>query len=339
MKIGIHYEHEKVGYFNESWIKYCEQNNLKYKLVNVYRTDIIDQLADCNALMWHHDHGNYKDLLFAKQLIFSLEQCGKKVFPDSHTCWHFDDKLGQKYLFEAIGAPLVPTYVFYSKQEAIKWVDITTFPKVFKLRRGAGSANVKLVKTANQAHSLINQAFGKGFSQFDRLGYFKDRLNKYLNGKVNLLEALKGFGRLFIGTQFSKLFAPEKGYIYFQDFIPDNLFDIRVIVIADKAFAIKRMVRKDDFRASGSGSLLYEKEHFPIETISLAFQLTDKLQSQCAAFDFVYDSAGNPMVVEVSFGFGKGYGPCVGHWDKSLQFHEGAFNPEYWMIEALVKNL
>lgn len=334
MKIGIHHT---PGSFSDRWIAYCKKKDIGYKLVNCYATDIISQLADCDTFMWHHDHGNYKDVLFAKQLIYSLEQGGKKTFPDYKTCWHFDDKVGQKYLFESIGAPLVPSYVFYTKPEAIQWIEKATFPKVFKLRGGAGSANVRIVRSVHQAHGLVNKAFGKGFSQFDRVGHFKDRFNKYLNGRDSLLGVFKGFGRLFIPTKFAKLHYREKGYIYFQDFIPNNLYDIRVIVIDEKAFAIKRMVRKDDFRASGSGNILYEKEHFSIDTIILAFQLTDKLQSQCAAFDFVYDKAGNPMVIELSYGFSSaGYDPCVGYWDKSLQFHEGEFIPQNWMVEALI---
>lgn len=334
MKIAIHYQ---KGSFSDRWITYCEKQNIDYKLVNCYATDIVWQLADCDALMWHHNHVNYKDVLFAKQLIYSLEQGGKKTFPDYKTCWHFDDKVGQKYLFESIGAPLVTSYVFYSKQEALQWINKTTFPKVFKLRGGAGSENVKIVRTASRARSLVSKAFGNGFSQFDRIGYFKDRINKYHSGIVSLIGVIKGFGRLLISTEFAKLHNREKGYIYFQDFIPNNLFDIRVIVIAEKAFAIKRMVRKGDFRASGSGNIFYEKEHFSNDTIKLAFQLTEKLQSQCAAFDFVYDAVGNPMVIELSYGFATAvYDRCVGYWDKSLQFHEGAFTPQNWMVETLI---
>ena len=65
--------------------------------------------------MWHFSHRDYKDVQFAKSLLISLENSGKKVFPNISTCWHFDDKISQKYLLEAIGAPIVPTYVFSTK--------------------------------------------------------------------------------------------------------------------------------------------------------------------------------------------------------------------------------
>ncbi len=145
--------------YSGRWISYCIEKNLQYKIVNCYNNDIISQLNDCSALMWHFHHASAKNCLFAKQLLYSVSNLGKQVFPDFDTVWHFDDKVGQKYLLEAIGAPIVPSYVFYSKAEAVEWSNSTTFPKVFKLRGGAGSVNVKLVKDQSQALKLINKAF------------------------------------------------------------------------------------------------------------------------------------------------------------------------------------
>ena len=118
MKIAIHH---RPGSFSDRWIEYCKREGIEYKIVDCFQSDIIEQLKVCDALMWHHHHGDYKDVLFAKGLLFSLEQAGIKVFPDFNTGWHFDDKVGQKYLLEAINAPLVPSYVFYDKQSARDW--------------------------------------------------------------------------------------------------------------------------------------------------------------------------------------------------------------------------
>lgn len=336
IKIAIH---NKADSFSDRWIDYCELKGIKYKLVNCYSTDVISQTADCCALMWHFNQENYKDVLFAKQLLFALELSGKKVFPNFKTCWHFDDKVAQKYLFEAIEAPMVPGYVFYSENEAINWINNTSFPKVFKLRGGSTSQNVKLVNSHTHARRLVYKAFNRGFSQFDKIGYIKERIYRYHELNDNFIGVLKGILRLIIPTEFAKMHAREKGYVFFQDFIPNNNFDIRVIVIENKAFAVKRMVRRNDFRASGSGKIVYEEENFPIDTIKLSLTLADKLQSQCIAFDFVYDSSENPLIVEVSYGFSvKPYDACEGYWDKDLNFHKGPFIPQYWMVESVIKN-
>jgi len=229
MKIAIHH---RKGSFSDRWMTYCEQNNIDYKIVNAFDSDLVQQLKDCDAFMWHHHHGHFKDVLAAKKILFSLEHAGINVFPDFKTTWHFDDKAAQKYLLEAIDAPLVPSYIFYEKKKAINWANQTSYPKVFKLKGGAGATNVKLVRTQTEALKLINKAFGKGFAQFDRLNNFKERYNKYKSGQDTLLSVTKGAGRLAIPTNFSKQQPPEKGYAYFQDFIPNNSFDIRVIVMA-----------------------------------------------------------------------------------------------------------
>jgi hypothetical protein len=130
--------------YDKNWIKYCQDNGIDYKLVDCYSNDIVKQITDCDALMWHHYQAGVKDIVFAKQLMYAVEHTGKVVFPDFRTAWHFDDKVGQKYLLESIGAELVPTYVFYDKEDAYKWIEqVTTFPKCSS--SGAGPAQLMFV--------------------------------------------------------------------------------------------------------------------------------------------------------------------------------------------------
>lgn len=333
MKIAIH---KRPGSFSDRWIEYCQEKGIDYKVVNAYDSDIICQISDCDAFMFHHLHYNYKDVLFARQLLYSLEEAGKKVFPDWRTCWHFDDKVGQKYLLEAVGAPLIPSYVFYTKQEATNWIEQTTFPKVFKLRGGASAANVKLVHTAKEAKKLVQKAFGTGFSQFDRMGYLKERYRKWRNGGDSFIGVLKGVGRLFIPTEYSKMHAKEKGYIYFQDFIPNNDCDFRIVVIGDKILAEKRYVRKGDFRASGSGK--FEYVNVPQTILEIAFETAEKLKLQSVAFDFIFDNH-KPLIVEMSYCFGtKGISHCPGYYTRDYQWHDH-HEPNFcgWMVDDLIK--
>ena len=332
MKIAIH---PNKGGFTDRWIAYCESKGIDYKLVDCYQSDIIDQLQDCDAMMWHFSQNSPKDFLFAKQLIYSVEAAGKKVFPDFHTAWHFDDKVGQKYLLEAIGAPLAPTWVFYDQKAAQHWVKTATFPKVFKLRGGAGSQNVKLVNSQKEAGRLIRKTFGSGFPVYDAWGSLKERWRKFRLGKSSSQELLKGLLRFILPPPYARAKPREKGYVYFQEFVPDNDHDIRVVVIGDKAFAIKRMVRNNDFRASGGGEILYEKDLFNKKDIHLAFEIHKKLKSQCTTMDFVYDN-GEPKIVEISYGFSpEGYDSCPGYWDKDLNWHEGPFDPYGWMVDLM----
>lgn len=336
MKIAIH--HEEWA-FSTNWIKYLEKNNISYKILNFYSNDIIKDITDCDIVMWHHSHLYSKDKLFAKQFLFSLEQAGKLVFPNFNSSWHFDDKLGQKYLLEAIGAPIPNTYVFYSKYEALKWINSTEFPKVFKLRAGAGSNNVFLVKTKNKARKLIYKSFTKGFSVYNKWNNIKNSITGYKRGKLNLFHIVKSIGRVIYSTKLARTIGKEKGYVLFQDFIPNNSYDIRVIVIGYRAFAIKRLVRKNDFRASGSGNNLYGKNNFNNDIIKLSFNMARRLNAQCVAFDYVFDSYLKPLIVEINYGFDqRGYFDCPGFWDKELNWHEEKFIPEEWMVELMIED-
>ena len=337
MKLAIH---NSARGFHPRWVAYCEAQGIAVKRVDCHASDIIVQLQGCDGLMWHHSQMGPADLLAAKGILQALEHTGFPVFPDWRTAWHFDDKLSQKYLFEALGVPFVPTWVFLDQKSALKWVEETQFPKVFKLRGGAGSANVQLVRTRAEARKLVRQAFGRGFPNYDAWGSLQERWRKVRMGKAAPMELLKGAARVFYPPEFSRVLGRDYGYAYFQEFMPGNSSDTRIIVIGGKAFALKRFVRENDFRASGSGNFAYAREDFDERCVKIAFQATEQLGSQCAAYDFVFDPDGNPLIVEISYGFVKEvYDPCTGYWDPDLTWHPGPFNPQGWMVDTLIKTI
>ena len=329
MKVAIC---DRKGSFSDYWKIYCEEKGIPFKIVDVYRNDILEQIADCDSFMWHFSHLDYKDALFAKQLLYSIEFSGRKVFPDFRTVWHFDDKLGQKYLFEAIGAPLVPTYVFYTKEEALDWINRVSLPKVFKLRGGAGASNVCLVRNKKQGINLINKAFGGGFEQYSSFSLLKERYRKFCRKEIDFTFLFKSFLRCFIKPDFLRLSPKEKGYVYFQDFIPGNETDTRIVVVGNKIIGERRGVRKGDFRASGSHILLPDVSKVDIRCVKLAYELFAELKLQIGVFDFIHHN-GMPLVVEVSYGTDPDYTECEGYWDEKLTFVHCPINLPEMIIE------
>jgi len=336
MKIAIHPREES---YSVEWIEYCNNHNIAYKIVDCYKSDILAQLHDCDALMWHFHHAMPADILFAKQLLYSVQLTGKIVFPDFHTMWHFDDKVGQKYMMEAIGAPFVNSYVFYSKTDALKWINVSEFPKVFKLRVGASSQNVRLARTKSEAKRLVNRAFGTGFRQYNPWITLKETIRKHYLGETTTLDITKSIVRLFYRNEYEKFANREKGYVYFQDFATGNVSDTRIIVVDNKVFAIKRLVRKNDFRASGSHMPVYDIDLIDRASLKIALEVTQKLKLQCGVFDFVQENS-IPKIVEVSYGTSTfPYKLCPGYWDSELNFHEGEFDFCGWMVDAIVNQL
>ena len=336
--IAIHNNNSPV-LFHFKWIDYCQKNNIPFKLVNCYATDIVHQLKDCSALMWHYHQAEPSDIVMSKSLLFSMEQSGMKVFPDFNTAWHFDDKVGQKYLLEALEIDIVKTWVFYSEQVALDWIANTTFPKVFKLRGGAGSQNVQLIHSANEARKLTKKAFGKGFPAYDAWESIQERYRKWRLGKTDAFDVVKGFVRLVKPPRYASVIGNEMNYLYFQEFIANNDSDIRIVIVDGKAFGIKRMNRKDDFRASGSGFIIYDKDAIDERFVKVSFEYQKKLKAQCIAYDYVLDGNNQPLLIEISYGFANaGYDDCPGYWDEQLVWHEGKFNPYGWMVDLILKN-
>jgi len=148
--------------------------------------------------------------------------------------------------------------------------------------------------------------------------------------------ALYLFPHLSIDNKFS---ANEKGYVYFQHYFPGVDHDIRVVVIGNRAFAIKRMVRKHDFKASGSGMIVHDQNQIPIDCVKLAFKIYRSLRAQCLAFDFIY-TTDQITLLEISYGFSSsGYLDCPGYWDEQLIWHQGKFTPEFFMIEDFIQSI
>jgi glutathione synthase/RimK-type ligase-like ATP-grasp enzyme len=333
MKLAIHH---RKGSYSEGWIDYCTKKGIPCKIVDAYHSDIIQNLQECDAFMWHFHHDNPKDCLFAKQLLYSLEQAGKVVYPNWRSSWSFDDKLGQKYLLEALKLPIIPSFAFYSKNEAKNWALQYTFPAVFKLRGGAGSYNVRRVENKDEALKLIKKAFNGGFRQYDPYVGIIEKIRKIKKGEASAKDVAKEVAHILLPYQVEKSKGREKGYVYFQEYIPHCEYDMRVQFIGKRCYAMKRYVRKNDFRASGGGNIDYDGSKLPSRLIELSFSIAKILNMQTLALDLI-PVGDSYKLAEISFAFAIDMGECdFGYYDESLQWHEGKFNPYGWMVDEVL---
>jgi glutathione synthase/RimK-type ligase-like ATP-grasp enzyme len=148
--------------------------------------------------------------------------------------------------------PIVNTFVTNEKHEAMDYIKKCKFPAVAKITCGAGSQGVRLVKNYKQAKGICNKVFEDGLPTYWR--YIK-----------------------------------QKNYIYFQDFVPNAKFDLRIIIAGNSFFGYYRQIPKDDFRASGAG-----KEDFatpiPEEALLLAKKVKDNFpKTKMLAVDMLKD--------------------------------------------------
>jgi len=333
--LGIH---DRPGSFSDRWLIYVADKGIPFRRVNCLATDVVHQCEGLDGLLWHWTHDDPADILVARQIIASLERKGIVVFPNVNSCWHFDDKIAQKYLLEAIGAPLIPTWVFTNRFSAMQWIEGATWPKVFKLRCGAGSKNVRLVRSRSEAAALCRKSFGRGFPAV--AGYMTDMQTRVRNTKTTheFWQRLARAPRTMLNVLALRRKMPrQQGYLYFQEFLPGNAFDTRITIIGDRAFGYRRMNRPNDFRASGSGDPSYDPDRIDKRCVEEAFRVADWLATQSLAFDFLFSPQQGPMIGEISYCYVTSMvHACEGYWDKELIWHPGHVWPEDAIIEDMV---
>jgi len=331
--------HVRENSFSRRWSDYCLTKSIKFINVNIYDSGIISYLKEnkVNILLAHLSQDDFRTKLISGAILISIENAGIKVFPSHNTFWHFDDKISQKYIFESLNIPHAPMHVFYDKGEASEWLSAAVFPLVFKLRGGAGSSNVFLLKSPKEADFYLNKMFAKGFKPVRPVfSDFKNKMRRHSH-KKDWFGTFKRFPDTIQNILKGNTTIPrEKGYFLVQDFLPGNAFDTRVTIIGDKAFAFRRFNRPDDFKASGSGSIDYTPEEIDKRAIILSFESAQKIGSQSMAFDIIFDQENKPVILEMSYAYvADAVYNAGGYWDKSIVFH----NKPTWPEEAIIENI
>jgi hypothetical protein len=334
MRVAIHH---RPGSYSDRWIARLSSQNAPHTVVDGFANDIVHQVAGHDLFLWHWSLADPRELRHAQAVLNAVASTGCAVYPNAATAWHYDDKVAQKYLLEAVGAPLARTHVFYSEDAAVAWLASASFPVVFKLARGAGSANVRLVKDFESGRRLVHAMFTRGTTPTP--GFFYD-----VRRKLERSGGIAGL-RAKIGRAPATLRAVrdrrshahrEKGYAYFQEFLPGNDHDTRVFVIGGRAIAFQRRNRPGDFRASGSGDFLFDHRAIPTAMVDIAFATSARLGFQTMAYDFLVDRAGRPLICEISYCVVAAvYTRCEGFWDADLEFHPQSIRVEDLILDAL----
>ncbi len=346
MKIAIHPDKFKIQSYSDKWKQFLKERNVEVKDVNLWEHDSIEKVKDCDGVMWRWNQSEPDKA--AIKILTSIEKYLKiPTFPSTNSTWHYDDKVSQKYVFAATDTPTPETWVFWHKEDALKWVEEASFPKVFKLSAGASSNNVILVKDKQQAISLIHEMFGNGLCSDQNLsGISSGHKKKPVNFR-RLFSSIANVAKIEFEHSIDKYYQPllfpkfalQRGYCYFQEFLPGNEYDTRITIIGNRAFCFRRFNRKDDFRASGSGNIDFDPGKIDRKMIKIGFEVSEKLGFECMAYDFIYKNK-IPCIVEISYTFADwAVQKCPGHWDRNFNWIEGSMWPEEAQVIDFLKKI
>lgn len=286
--------------------RFLKNNNIKYEYFDIHANNWIEQAKKYNVVIWQTDSSPVVQTE-ARQKIYVLEQIGIKCLPSFNEVFKFEDKVEMHYFYKTNNLPEIPTFVSNSKEDAITFAKNTKYPIISKITTSSSSFGVSLLKSKRQTIKLINQVFSE-------------------KGKKTHWKYLR-----------------QKDYVYFQQFIDDAEFDLRVIVVGNSLFGYYRYPNKGDYRASGAGN--YEKKEIPEEALDIAWNTHILYDSQCLATDFVFSKRENKyFIIESSIFIGVDTemqlkinnipGRYIRGENGFYSFEEG----KYWIQELALKN-
>lgn len=333
MIVGIHKDqYGKFCPFLQKYEEILDYNNIEHIRLDASEPDFWDKVEKLGLFIFRWSQTDWPKQLAHTILPIIENEMKIKCFPNQATCWHYDDKIREYYLLKQHGFPIIDSYIFWDNKKALKWTETAEYPVIFKLTGGAGARNVILIKNKNQAIRYIKKMFGKGINPNN----FKFSGSTY-NKDVGLYKKIHKMGgnvlRKYKGEDISPYWQIHKNYVLFQKFLPYNNYDTRITVIGDRAYSLQRNNRKDDFRASGSGILNYNKKDIDLNMLKIAFEISKNMKFQSMAYDFLYDN-NKPVICEISYTFPYGAFllDCPGYWDSNLNWHEGHFWPQYFQL-------
>lgn len=287
--------------------RFLKNNNIVYKYYNPLSSDWMEQARGFDLIIWHTSSDPSTQEI-AEGKIYVLEKMGVKCLPSYDEVWSYENKIRANYLYELYKLPSIPTFISHSKSDAMSYINKAKFPIISKLSTGSASYGVEKIDNIKDAKKLIDQVFSyKG----------KETYFKYMS---------------------------QKDYVYFQEFIEDATYDLRILCVGEDLFGYYRYPNEGDFRASGAGN--YQKKEIPTEALELAYEVYKAFGSSFLATDFVYsEKIKQFLIIESSVFIGIDSceqlsidnvpGKYIRKAKNEYEFVEGKF----WVQELTLKNI
>ena len=340
VKSDFHDNHSSA--WGQVWIDYCSEKNLIHELIDWRSFGAFNKLASYDIVLWHYSHYSSEEMLFAPSILTALKASGCRVFPDLADSSHFDDKVAQAYLLKALGLETPTNYSLHSQAAVNDWIlNKREFPVVAKLRTGSGSNNVVLLSSEKDLRKYSSKMFSKGIKSTPNI-LFKLKSNLKSTNSINVfISRLKRVPEFLFSRRSAKSLPKEKGYVYLQEFIDNVNYDLKIAIVGDRLSFVARGTRPGEFRASGGGTLFYDKNLLDRSMVEAAFQAYDALQSDCTGLDMIKDPRTNkPVILEVSYGFShEAQLGAEGYYDRNFIWHDEPFNPPRALLEYIIKEI
>jgi glutathione synthase/RimK-type ligase-like ATP-grasp enzyme len=287
--------------------RFLRHNSIKYSFINIHAEDWVEAVSNYDLIVWRPFSDPASMYEQSTKISFIETYLNIRCHPSSSELWTYEDKVRVYFLLSFHKLPIIPTFISFDEQECLQKLDDLIFPLISKANVGSSSYSVKKLNSRASAKRYIRRAFSSGVST--------------------------GFP-----------YYRQKGYVYFQEYVKDARYDLRIILIGNKIFGYYRMRPAHDFRASGAG-LRKEGGQLPIDAVKLAMKVKEVMPSTMLAVDFL-KSPGDEThrIIETSINTDIRHPQQLvrdgqaGYYtldDEQLIFHPG----EYWLQELILEEV
>lgn len=263
----------------------------------LYPWDSMDIHALADEFQKHDCHVDFQECDQLLQCKDSLKKYDAIVFGSSQI--PYEKKILEDYAFitNLLGANIIPRYELVLSHDnkgmqgllaIAKGIDAIHFEYgidtkadykpgyVYKTIDGAGSFGVSLPKSDDELRQFIKKNTLLREQPLRLWQYIKQKLKLFIWRKRYIKEK-------------EQYFRPGIPLVS-QKLIPNLKYDYKVLVFYDLFFVLKRNVRKNDFRASGSG--LFEKiTEVPTQVLDLAHMYRKELDTPYLSIDIAFDGS------------------------------------------------
>ena len=336
-------------YDHQLWMRACDNhaNQVDYHVVDLTCSGWLEEIRSLPCDMLLAKPGSkttaYKQL-YDERLQILVNELGYSCFPSLKEILIYENKRFLAYWLKANQIPHPPTYIFYHRREAERFLETADFPLVAKLNIGASGNGIEILHNPQEARKYQEQMFSGGRSSVAGPRWNKGHLwqrgwNK-IRHPVELANRIKTYRNIAADVQ--------RNFLLFQQYIP-HAYEWRVVRIGDSFFAHKKMLKKE----KASGSLVKGYENPPFSLLDFVKELTDQMGFYSQAVDLFEPKEGQYLVNEMQciFGQSDSYQMLVdkqpGRYvfrDNHWHFEEGNFNGNEsydlrvkWLISELNK--
>ena len=262
----------RSGMNKELLTKYFKKYNFKTEYIKFSDVDF-RKINFCNKYVLYtssEDIGYYYKS-YIEDIVYGLKVAGAKVIPDFKYLRANNNKVFMEILRDQLESEEIRnirSFHFGALEEAMENSDNFHYPVVVKGAEGAMSKNVTLAKNKKSLHKIL----------------------KKMSRTKNYKEELREIVRKYKYKGYKKESKYRKKFII-QEFIPGLQNDWKILIYGDKYFIFRRLVRENDFRASGSGQKDYHYGSnckFPDSIFSFAEKIYQLLKVPHLSIDICY---------------------------------------------------